>query len=69
MNIFSNTPFWTRSMAYQGELLNLNKKYYNKFKKVIPADKAARYFQLENKIATPVSAQLAVGIPLIKVNN
>jgi len=56
-------------MAYQGELLNLNKKYYNKFKKVIPADKAARYFQLENKIATPVIAQLAVEIPLIKVNN
>lgn len=60
---------WTRSMAYQGELLNLNKKYYNKFKKVIPADKAALYFQLENKIATLISAQLAVEIPLVEVRN
>lgn len=60
---------WTRSMAYQGELLKLNQKYYKKFKQVIPADKAALYFQLENKIATLISAQLAVEIPLVEVRD
>ena len=59
---------WSRSMAYQGELLKLNKIYYKKFKKIIPAGKAALYFQVENKIATMISAQLALEIPLVEIN-
>lgn len=59
---------WTNSMAYQAELLKLNKAYYKKFKKILPAGKAALYFQLENKIATLINAELALEIPLVETN-
>ena len=59
---------WTSSQAYQSELLKLNKTYYKKFKKIIPAGKAARYFQVENKIDALISAELAEQIPLVETN-
>ena len=59
---------WTSSMAFQSELLSLNKSYYKKFKKILPAGKAAMYFQLENKIAAMINAELAEGIPLVETN-
>jgi Skp family chaperone for outer membrane proteins len=59
---------WTNSMAYQTELLKLNKAYYKKFKKIVPAGKAALYFQLENKIASLINAELALEIPLVETN-
>jgi hypothetical protein len=59
---------WTNSMAYQAELLKLNKAYYKKFKKIVPAGKAALYFQLENKIASLINAELALEIPLVETN-
>lgn len=52
--------------AMKQELLTLDKKYYPKFKKVLPVTKAATYFQLENKIETLVNAELALKIPLIQ---
>ena len=57
---------WKNTMAYQGELLKLNKSYYKKFKKILPAGKAALYFQVENKIAALVNANLAMEIPLVE---
>ena len=59
---------WTNSMAYQDELLKLNKVYYKRFKKILPAGKAALYFQLENKIAALINAELALEIPLVESN-
>jgi Skp family chaperone for outer membrane proteins len=59
---------WTSSMAYQTELLKLNKAYYKKFKKIVPAGRAALYFQVENKIATLINAELALEIPLVETN-
>lgn len=59
---------WTSSMAYQSELLKLNKSYYKKFKKILPAGKAALYFQAENKIAALINAELADMIPLVETN-
>lgn len=58
---------YTQSIAYQKEVLKVETKYYKKFKKIIPKGKAARFFQLENKIETLINAQLAVEIPLIEV--
>lgn len=55
-----------KAFEIKKDLLSLDKKYYAKFKKVIPATKAATYFQLENKIETLVNAQLAVEIPLLQ---
>ena len=57
---------WNSSMAYAQEILKLKKTYYKKFKKILPAGKAARFFQAENKIETMIDAQLAVEIPLIE---
>jgi hypothetical protein len=57
---------WLNYMAYQNDILKLKKKYYKKFKMILPAGKAARFFQAENKIETLVNAQLALEIPMIK---
>ena len=57
---------WNASLDYQTKLLKLNKTYYKKFKKILPAGRAALYFQLENKIAALVNAELALQIPLLE---
>ena len=57
-----------RMLSYQTKLLSLNKSYYKKFKKVLPAGKVARYFQIENKIESLINAQLAEEIPLVETN-
>ena len=57
---------WNSSLAYAQEIIKLEKTYYKKFKKIIPAGRAARFFQAENKIETMIDAQLAVDIPLIE---
>jgi len=59
---------WINAMAYSQEVLKLEKQYYKKFKKILPAGKAARFFQAENKIETMIDAQLALEIPLIETN-
>ena len=57
---------WSGSMDYQNRLLKLKKRYYKKFRKILSAVKASRYFQIENKIDALVSAELALEIPLIE---
>ncbi len=57
---------WNNYMEYQTGLLKLKKEFYKKFKKILPAGKAARFFQAENKIETLVNAQLAIEIPMIE---
>jgi hypothetical protein len=57
---------WVNFMGYQQDLLKLKKGYYKKFKKILPAAKAARFFQAENKIETLINAQLALEIPMIE---
>lgn len=59
---------WLSSMKVKQEMMNLNKQYYKKFKKIIPVGKAAKYFQAENKIAALVDFQLADQIPFIESN-
>lgn len=57
---------WTNALSYQQQLLKLKKRYYKKFKKIMPAGKAAMYFQAENKIEAMVNATLAMEIPFIE---
>ena len=54
------------SSDYQTRLLKLNKVYYKKFKKILRAGRAALYFQLENKIAALINAELVLEIPLLE---
>ena len=57
---------WVNSLNFRQEILKLKKSYYAKFKKILPAGKAARLFQAENKIEILIDAQLAMEIPLIE---
>lgn len=57
---------WINYIKYEQEALKLKNSYYKKFKKILPAGKAARFFQAENKIETMIDAQLAIEIPLIE---
>jgi hypothetical protein len=59
---------WSNSLVYQQNLVKLKKKYYKKFKKIIPVGKAAQYFQVENKIEALVNAKFALEIPLVETN-
>jgi len=59
---------WQGALSYQQQLLKLKKSYYKKFKKIITPGKAAKYFQIENKIEALVNANLALEIPVIEIN-
>jgi hypothetical protein len=47
------------------ELLDMQEKFLPQFRKVLPALKVARLFQLENKISAEIDAQLALVVPLV----
>jgi len=59
---------WQGALSYQQQLLKLKKSYYKKFKKIITPGKAAKYFQIENKIEALINAELALEIPVIEIN-
>jgi hypothetical protein len=52
-------------LTIQGEILKIKEKYLKDFRKSLPARKAARFYQLENKIELELEAQLSQIIPLI----
>ena len=56
---------YTNALNYEKELNKLKASYYKKFKKVVPAGKAALFMQIESKIETLIDAELALEIPLI----
>lgn len=55
-----------RMFKFEAELMKIEKTYYNKFKKIVPAGKAAKLMQANNKIETMVNYDLALTIPLIE---
>ncbi len=44
----------------------LKRKYFRQFSKVVPAVKAARFFQIENQLNMALDLRLAAALPLIK---
>jgi len=56
---------WNQVMDFKTASLKLEKAYYKKFKKILPAAKAAKYFQAENKIEAMVAANIAAQVPMI----
>jgi len=52
-------------VAIQGSEANLTKTYAAKLSAALPAMKAARYLQIENKIRAVVRYELAANIPLV----
>ncbi len=45
---------------------SLKRKYFKKFSRVVPALKAARFFQIENQLNMALDLQVAASLPLIK---
>jgi hypothetical protein len=52
-------------LAIDQDELALRKTYAARLERAIPATKAARYLQIENKIRAAIRYQLAAGIPLV----
>jgi hypothetical protein len=52
-------------LQIQVDRLNIKKEYLSDFRKVLPARKAARFYQLENKIQLGLESQLSTIVPLI----
>jgi len=50
----------------QADTVKLRKKYWKKFRRIIPATKAARFYQLENKMDAELDYVMAGGTPLIE---
>ncbi len=57
---------WTKAMSVDEELLKLEKTYFKKFLKILPATRVVRYFQIENKMDMLIGAELAEEIPLMQ---
>jgi|SRR4249920_3172604 hypothetical protein len=51
--------------AIEDEELKLQRTYAGKLEKVLPAAKAVRYLQIENKIRSAIKYDLAANIPLV----
>ena len=54
------------ALKIQLETVKIRQKYWKKFRRIVPATKAARFYQLENKMDAEVDFVLAGGIPLIE---
>ena len=50
----------------QADTVKVRKKYWKKFRRIIPASKAARFYQLENKMDSEIDYVMAGGTPLIE---
>ena len=55
-----------KSFDLEEKKTDLKRKYFKKFAKVIPAKKAARFFQIDNQLNMAVDLQVAASLPLIK---
>ncbi len=56
----------TEFVSIEKERASLKAKYLPKFKKVMPARKVARFYQLENKLDIAIFAEMAEHIPLAR---
>jgi hypothetical protein len=52
-------------LEIQSDILKIKKKHLKAFRSVLPSRKAARFYQLENKMDAELEGQLALVVPLI----
>jgi len=55
-------------LAINGALLKVEKKFLRRFRKVLPAAKVTRFYQLENKLDAEIDVSLANLIPLFETS-
>ena len=51
---------------WEAKRTSLKRTWFKKFSKVVPAKKAAQFFQIENQINAALDLQLAAALPLIR---
>jgi len=54
------------SFSIEAQKTELKRKYFKKLLHVIPATKAARFFQVENQLNLALDLKIAASLPLIK---
>ena len=54
-----------RSLNIDAKFLNLRQQYWPKFEKAIGAKRAAKFYQVDNRLSMIVNVQLASEIPLV----
>jgi len=52
--------------AWEEKRTKLKRTWFRKFSKVVPAKKAAQFFQIENQLNAALDLRLAASMPLIK---
>lgn len=52
----------------QLDTAKIRQKFWKKFRRILPATKAARFYQIENKMDAEVDYALARGVPLVETN-
>ena len=60
------TDLAQRAFDLESKRTDLKRTYFKKFVEVIPAVKAARFFQIENQLNMAIDLQVAAALPLIK---
>jgi len=56
------------SIQIQLDTAKIRQKFWKKFRRILPATKAARFYQIENKMDAEVDYALARGVPLVETN-
>jgi hypothetical protein len=64
MNDAKADGFFKEWMAIERDRTAIRDKYVPKIRAVLPAQKAARLFQIDNKLDSLINLELAAGIPL-----
>ena len=67
MNDTKADAFFNDLLAIERDRLALREKYVPRVRAVLPATKAARFFQIENKLDAIVNLSIASEIPLVPV--
>ena len=60
------TSLAKKIFAWEEKRVALKRTWFKKFSKVVPAKKAAQFFQIENQLNAAMDLQLAASLPLIK---
>jgi len=60
------TAFAGKAFSWEEKRTRLKRTWFKKFSKVVPAKKAAQFFQIENQLNAALDLQLAAALPLIK---
>lgn len=56
---------WEKKIDFDKKNNKLERKYFKKMLRVLPAGKVVRYFQAESKIKSMINAEMAIEVPLI----